>query len=156
MTATAARTPFDTLPDFSPEAFTAFGEGRLPGLLHMEVLSTEPHRLTCRAPIRPETVAPHGFVHGGTLVSVADSLCGYGTIVNLPAGAVGFLTIELTSNFLGSIRDGAVRAEATPQHLGRTTQVWDATVSDERTGRILAIFRCTQLVLWSEPSGGSA
>ncbi len=82
------------------------------------------------------------------MVSLADSLCGYGAIANLPDGATGFTTIDLTSNFLGTLRDGALFGEATPLHVGRSTQVWDATVRDEEAGRRPAVFRCTQMVLW--------
>jgi uncharacterized protein (TIGR00369 family) len=89
-----------------------------------------------------------GYLHGGTVVSVADSLSGYGTIVNLPEGAKGFVTVELKTNFLGAIRTGAMVCEATPVHVGRTTQVWDAIARDEATDKMLATFRCTQLVLW--------
>ena len=92
--------------------------------------------------------APNGYLHAGTLVSVADSMCGYGTIVNLPDEAIGFVTIELKSNFLGTLRQGAFNCVATPVHIGRNTQVWDAVAEDEDSRRRLAVFRCTQMVLW--------
>ena len=66
----------------------------------------------------------------------------------LPKGASGFTTIELKANFLGTARDGAIVCRATPLHLGRTTQVWDATVSAEASGAQIARFRCTQMILW--------
>ncbi len=142
------KTPYARLPGLTPEAFQAFGEGRLPGLLGIELLTVEPRRLTCRVPVREALLAPNGYLHAGTLVSVADSLCGYGSIVNLPEGSSGFTTIELKTNFLGTVREGAIRCEATPVHLGRTTHVWDAVVTDEGSGRTLAVFRCTELVLF--------
>ncbi len=56
---------------------------------------------------------------------------------------------ELKANFLGTAAVGdIIFGEATPAHLGRTTQVWDATVSSEKTGKTIALFRCTQLILW--------
>ena len=48
----------------------------------------------------------------------------------------------------GTVTEGAVACVATAQHLGRSTQVWDAVVSDEASGRTLALFRCTQMILW--------
>ncbi len=141
------RTPYARLPDHSPHAFNEFGAGYLPGVLGLEMLSTEPARLVCRATICQALLAPHGYVHGGTLVAVADTLCGYGAIVNLPEGATGFVTINLESNFLGTAQDGALTCSATPVHLGRNTQVWNAVVQEERSERLLAIFRCTQMVL---------
>jgi 1,4-dihydroxy-2-naphthoyl-CoA hydrolase len=137
-----------TLSDHSAQAFNEFGTGHLPGLIGIEVLSADRSRVTCRVPLRQELMAPNGFLHAGTLVSVADSLCGYGAVLNLPDGATGFTTIELKSNFLGTLHQGAIACEATPLHLGRNTQVWDAVVGDEASGRRLAVFRCTQMVLW--------
>ncbi|WBQ08138.1 PaaI family thioesterase [Kribbella sp. CA-293567] len=136
----------------TPEDFTKFGAGALPGLIGIEFTSVEQDLLQARTPVRPELLAPNGYLHAGTVVSIADTLCGYGTMANLPEGATGFTTIELKSNFLGTARDGAVLCEARPVHLGRTTQVWDADVSNEQTGRRIATFRCTQLILWPKAS----
>jgi 1,4-dihydroxy-2-naphthoyl-CoA hydrolase len=148
--ATPRRSPYPGLTGFSGDALTAFSRGYFPDLLGIENLMVEPRRLRARVPVRRNLMAPHGYLHGGTLVSVADSLCGYGTIVNLPDDATGFVTIELKSNFLGTIRHGAMTCEATPAHIGRSTQVWDAVVTDESDNRTLAIFRCSQMVLRDE------
>ena len=79
-------------------------------------------------------------------MGLADTVCGYGCFASLPAGAAGFTTIELKTNFLGTALEGTVTAEASLVHGGRTTQVWDAVIRGD--GRTLAIFRCTQLVLY--------
>jgi uncharacterized protein (TIGR00369 family) len=140
--------PYSTLDALSAAAFNRFGANCLPGHLGIEIVSVERDRLLCRVEVRPEIMAPNGYLHGATPVAIADTLCGYGCIANLPAGATGFTTIELKTNFLGTARDGVVLCEARPVHLGRTTQVWDATVVREDTGRAIAAFRCTQMVLW--------
>jgi 1,4-dihydroxy-2-naphthoyl-CoA hydrolase len=98
--------------------------------------------------VRAELLAPNGFLHAASVIALADTLCGYGAIANLPEGAKGFTTIELKSNFLGTVLDGVIACEATPVHRGRTTQVWDAVISDAAGGRRLALFRCTQMILW--------
>lgn len=139
-------TPYDGKLD--AETLTKFGAGRLPGLIGVEITSVEPELLRGRTVVRDELLAPNGFLHAGSVVSIADTLCGYGTIVNLPEGATGFTTIELKSNFLGTAREGVVLCEARPVHRGRTTQVWDAEVTVEATGRTIAVFRCSQMVLW--------
>ena len=128
--------------------FQARGVGKLPGLLGLEVQSIEPGRAVIRLPIRDELLAPNGFLHAAAVVALADTACGYGSVASLPEGAAGFTTIELKSNFLGTLTEGALRTEATLLHGGRTTQLWDAPVTDEATGKVLALFRCTQLVLW--------
>jgi len=83
-------------------------------------------------------------------VTLADTSCGYACMANLPAGATGFTTIELKSSFLGTAREGTLDCVATAQHRGRTTQVWDAVVTHRETGRTIALFRCTQMILWPQ------
>ena len=128
--------------------FKSFGTGYLPGLLGIEILKVEPALVESRLAVRREVMAPNDFLHAATVVALADTSCGYGCVANLPRGASGFTTIELKSNFLGTAREGAIVCRATPVHLGRTTQVWDAVVSIEGSEKKIAIFRCTQIVLW--------
>lgn len=120
----------------------------LPGYLGIVILSLEPNTLSSRMPIHKLHVAPNEFLHAASVVALADTSCGYATIAHLPEGAQSFTTIELKSNHLGTVREGSVACTATAQHLGRNTQVWDAVVTDEASGRKLALFRCTQMILW--------
>jgi 1,4-dihydroxy-2-naphthoyl-CoA hydrolase len=143
-----ATTPYEKFDTYTPDAINKFAIGSLPALLGVEVTAVEPELLRGRIVVRSALLAPNGYLHAGSVVTLADSLCGYGTIVNLPAGATGFTTIELKSNFLGTARDGTVLCEARPLHLGRTTHLWDAEVTAEATGRRIAVFRCTQMILW--------
>lgn len=124
------------------------GIGTLPGLIGVEILEAEKGRLTSRLELRDELLAPNGYLHAATIVALADTSCGYGCFVNLPDGAEGFTTVELKSNFLGTKHEGVLGCEATLTHGGRTTQVWDATVTDEDSGKKLALFRCTQMILY--------
>jgi uncharacterized protein (TIGR00369 family) len=129
-------------------AFTALGEGRFPGLLGIEVDRVEEGKVQMRLPLREELLAPNGYLHAATVVGLADSACGYGCIASLPEGATGFTTIELKVNFLGTALEGTLSCESNLVHGGRTTQVWDATVMNE-VDKKLALFRCTQLLLYS-------
>jgi len=133
------------------EQLNARGRGYLPGLIGIEFLSVEPGRLTSRLAIRPELLAPNGYLHAATLIALADTTCGYGTFTDLPSGAQNFTTIELKSNFLNTAREGGIACVATRVHSGRTTQVWDATVTDEASRKAIALFRCTQLILYPRP-----
>jgi uncharacterized protein (TIGR00369 family) len=99
-------------------------------------------------PVRPVLMAPNGFLHAGSIVTLADTCAGYGCVAHLPPGASGFTTIELKSNHLGTARDGTLDCVATLAHAGRTTQVWDAVVTHRESGKTLALFRCTQMVLY--------
>jgi uncharacterized protein (TIGR00369 family) len=124
------------------------GVGTLPGLIGLEILEAEEGGISSRLDLREELMAPNGYLHAATVVAIADTSCGYGTLVNLPVGAESFTTIELKSNFVGTKRDGAIACEAKLVHGGRTTQVWDATVSGEEGGKPIALFRCTQMILY--------
>ena len=122
------------------------GRDVFPGLVGVEVDEVADGVVRARLPLRDELMAPNGYLHAGAVITLADTACGYGCILSLPAGGVGFTTIELKTNFLRTAQTGTISCEATRVHGGRTTQLWDATVSDEQ-GRTLALFRCTQLVL---------
>jgi uncharacterized protein (TIGR00369 family) len=122
--------------------------GTLPGLLGLTITTHEPGRLEATLDVRPELLAPNGYLHAATVVGIADTACGLATRALLPEGAAGFTTIELKSNFLGTVRDGRIAAVATNVHAGRTTQVWDAVVTDAASRKKIALFRCTQSVLW--------
>ena len=124
------------------------GDGKLPGLIGLEVLEAGEGFLKSRLELRDELLAPNGYLHAATIVALADTSAGYGCFVNLPEGAEGFTTVELKSNFLGTKREGAIACEANLVHGGRATQVWDATVTDESSGKKLALFRCTQMILY--------
>jgi uncharacterized protein (TIGR00369 family) len=122
--------------------------GTLPGLLGLVVTDHEPGRLTAALDIRGELLAPNGYLHAATVVALADTACGFATRALLPEGSSGFTTLELKTNFLGTAREGRIGVLATNAHAGRTTQVWDAAVAAEATGKTIALFRCTQSVLW--------
>jgi uncharacterized protein (TIGR00369 family) len=135
--------------DWSVDDLNALRPGTFPGLVGFEVVEAEHGRLRARLPIRPEFMAPNGFLHAAIVIAGADTACGFGCRSTLPEGATGFTTVELKSNFLGTAREGELVVEAWVVHPGRTTQVWDAEVrADSADGRLLAMFRCTQLVLY--------
>ena len=129
------------------QPFIEFGRDRLPGLLGILIDEIEEGHVRMHLPLRPELLAPNGYLHAGTVVALADSACGYGCVASLPEGATGFTTIELKTNFLATALDGTIHVESRLLHGGRTTQVWDATVSKDN-GKTLALFRCTQLLLY--------
>src|SRR5918911_4816588 len=118
--------------------------GRLPGLLGMAFTHVERGRMRARLEIRPDSVAPNGYLHAAAVVALADTACGIGCVAALPEGASSFTTVELKANYVGTAREGALACEAELVHGGRTTQVWDARVTREGDGRLVALFRCTQ------------
>ena len=130
------------------DMLNARGAGHLPGLVGLRVLSLAREGLESRLEIRKELLAPNGYLHAAAVIALADTSCGYACVANLPQGASGFTTLELKANFLGTALEGAILCRATPVLLGRTTQVGEAIVSLEGADRKIALFRCTQMVLW--------
>ena len=130
------------------DEWNARGQDFLPGTLGMVFTRVDPDGTEARLELHKGVMSWNGFLHGGTVVAMADTCCGYGTVASLPEGASGFTTVDLTTNFLGTALEGTVICRATPLHKGRTTQVWDAQLTAEDKPKILAHFRCTQLILW--------
>jgi 1,4-dihydroxy-2-naphthoyl-CoA hydrolase len=135
-------------PEITAELLNAKGPGHLPGLIGIEILSVRAEGIESRVVVRRELFAPNGYLHAATVVALADTSCGYGCTANLPQGASGFTTVELKSNHVGTAREGSIFCRAVPVHLGRTTQVWDAAVTVEGSEKKIALFRCTQMILW--------
>ena len=134
-------------PEVTLEKMNQRGAGRLPGLMGFRVIAIEDGMLAAELDVRPEILAPNGYLHAATVIALADTACGYGCIAHLPANMANFTTIELKANFLGTARDGTISCVARPAHLGSTTQVWDATVMRKADGKTIALFRCTQMLL---------
>ena len=138
--------------ELKPQLTTTYwndrSKGRLPGMLGVTVRELAFGRAVGEIAVRPELWAPNGFLHAATVIGLADTLCGYGCVASLPEGATGFTTVETKSNHLGTATEGTITGTAVMAHAGRTTQVWDATVVHNETGKTIALFRCTQMVLW--------
>jgi uncharacterized protein (TIGR00369 family) len=135
---------------FTPEYFNKFSEGHLPRHLGIVITEVKPGQICAEFEVNKVLLAPNGFLHAGSIVTLADTSAGYGCIANLPDGASGFTTIELKSNHLGTARDGFVECVANAVHLGKTTQVWDAIVKSKSSGKTIAMFRCTQMILYTK------
>lgn len=122
--------------------------GKLPEHLGLQIVEVGDGKVVGTFQVRPDLVAHTGFLLAGAVLGVADILCAYGVSTAWPEGASGFTTVEVKCNFLGTLREGEVRCTASLLHGGRTTQVWDARVEDAATGKLMAAFRCTQIILY--------
>ena len=130
------------------ESFNLLGQTYLPGLLGIIVIEVGKNFLKAELSVQQSHLAPNGYLHAGSVVALADTACGYACIANLPEGASSFTTIELKINFVGTAREGVIECEARAVHTGRNTQVWDALVRHRDNGKLIATFRCTQMILW--------
>lgn len=125
--------------------------GTLTDLLGFQWVEVGPGFARGRFDVRKQHLAPIGYLHAASIVALADTACGFGCLMSLPEGASGFTTVELKANFIGTAREGGVSCQARLAHGGRTTQVWDAEVKSETTDKTIALFRCTQFLLYGEP-----
>jgi 1,4-dihydroxy-2-naphthoyl-CoA hydrolase len=132
----------------SVEGLNRANIGKLPEHLGLEVIEVGPGKVAGRFEVREDLVAHTGYLLAGVVLSVADILCAYGVDTVWPEGASGFTTVEVKCNFMGTLTKGAGVCTAELLHGGRTTQVWDAQFRDEATGKLLAAFRCTQIILY--------
>ena len=137
------------------EDFNRYGEEYLFGHLDMEFLKVEKDEVIARIVVQQHHFGWNGYLHAGTIFSLADSCAGYGCVRSLPEGAAGFTTIETKTNFLSTVRAGSIQAIAKPLHWGRSTQVWDTRVSSTENGQLLTCYRCTQMVLWPKTDASS-
>ena len=135
-------------PTLDAESFNQRGIGYLPELLGIRINSVDKNMLHAELAVQKHHLAPNGYLHAGSVVTLADTACGYACAANLPESATNFTTIELKSNFLGTAREGIIECEAKAVHTGRNTQVWDALVKHRDTGKLIATFRCTQMILY--------
>ena len=135
-------------PGLTVDDFAHRGDRNLPGLLGLRVVVIEEGEVRMELTLREAVLAPNGYLHAASIIALADTACGYGCVAHLPEGATNFTTIELKSNFLGTAQSGTIACVAKPAHLGRTTHVWDAVVTHQDTGKTIALFRCTQMLLW--------
>ena len=132
----------------TPEIMNSWNEGGLPHLLGIRITACEPGRVAGRLPVKKELIAGNGALWAPAIIALADTLCAYGVSTKWPDGASGFTTVELKCNFMGTLNAGAIAGAAELLHGGRQTQVWDAKIVNEETGRLLAAFRCTQIILY--------
>ena len=126
----------------------AFARKKHPGLVGVVLDICEADLVTGHMKVTEPVIAGTGFLWAPVVITLADWLCAAGMSPNLPEGA-SFTTVELKTNFLGSAKEGdIVSGRATPAHRGRTTHVWDVEVRNESNDRVIALFRCTQMILY--------
>lgn len=135
---------------------TEFFAPLVPGQLGCVFDHVEPALVVGHLDVTEPLIAGTGFLFAPAVIALADTCAAIGCGANLPGGET-FTTVELKSNFLSSARVGErVVCRCVPAHLGRQTHVWDAEVVNETTGRTMALFRCTQMILRPRPPTGAA
>lgn len=119
--------------------------GGLAAHLGITVAEAAPGRVVLMMPVTPQHHQPFGYLHGGASVVLAETVASIGGFLNCPSGKAAF-GLEINANHLRPVRSGTLRAVGEPLHLGRTTQVWQITITDERD-RPVCVSRCTLAVV---------
>ncbi len=114
-------------------------------LIGMKVTRATKERVTAEIEVTANHATAMPVIHGGAVMAFADSLGAMGTFMNLPEGATT-TTIESKTNFTGAVPVGEIAyGEATPIHIGRSTQVWQTRITREN-GKLAAVVTQTQMV----------
>jgi uncharacterized protein (TIGR00369 family) len=117
-----------------------------PGLMGVRLLELAPERVLAEMPVRPELCTTGGILHGGAIMAFADTLGAVGTFMNL-SGGKGTTTTDSSTKFIAGAKVGTVvRGESVALHRGRTTMVWQTTITNA-DGKLCAVVTQTQLVL---------
>jgi len=135
-------------PELNAQHFNEFSKEHFPEKLGIVVVDVRENKVTAEMPITKALFAPNGYLHAGSIVTFADTIAGYSTLAHLPENGKSFTTLELKSNFVGAVKEGIVVCESKPEHLGRTTQLWSVAVFAKATKKKIALFSCTQLVIY--------
>lgn len=121
---------------------------KLPGLLGLNVTKVGHGSMELELEVEGKHLAINGYLHAGTIVTLADTAAGNGCMANLPDRSIGFTTIELKCNLISTVRSGKIRCVSQCIHAGSTTQVWESKVMETATHKLIATFTCTQLILY--------
>ena len=111
-----------------------------------ELEELSPGKAQSRMTVQEKHIAANGFLHAAIGIFFADYTCGIGTRATLPESGINFATIDISTSHLGTARKGQLLCKAHAAHVGTKTQVWEAEVSSLETGKVLILFRCTQVL----------
>jgi len=123
-----------------------------PGLMGVTLVELSPERVVAEMEVRPNLCTAGGILHGGACMSFADTLGAVGTLLNLPPGCRTTTTDSSTKFIAGAKVGTKVRGESVALHRGRTTMVWQTSVT-AANGRLCAVVTQTQLVLARDEYG---
>ena len=138
---------------FDAAYFNNYSKEHFPEFLGIVIKHVEEGKIIAEMPVIKHLFAPNGFLHSGSIVAFADKVAGYSTLSHLPENGKSFTTLELKSNFVGAIKVGAIKdgileCESSAEHIGRTTQIWRVIIRSQHTKKKIAVFSCTQLILY--------
>ena len=123
-------------------------EGQMARHLGIEITAIGADFMTATMPVDHRTIQRIGILHGGASLALAETVGSIAASYCVDREKYFIVGQEINANHLRSVKSGesAVHATATPLHLGRTSQVWDIKIRDDRS-RLVCVSRFTVAVL---------
>jgi uncharacterized protein (TIGR00369 family) len=128
------------------DAMRQASRGTMADWMNLELVEVTPERVVARMPVTPAVHQPFGLLHGGASVALAETVASIGAWMNVDQATQGAVGLEINANHLRGKRSGTITAVATPIHIGRRTQVWEARLTDE-DDKLVCVSRCTLAVV---------
>ena len=128
------------------EALNARDKGSMGDFLGIELVARGDDTLTARMPVNARTIQPHGRLHGGASVALAETVGSIAANLTLDSAVSAGVGLEINANHLRPVKEGYVYGTAKAEALGRTTQVWTIRITDE-ADRLVCLSRFTVAVI---------
>ena len=128
------------------EALNARDKGSMGDFLGIELVARGEDTLTARMPVNARTIQPHGRLHGGASVALAETVGSIAANLTLDSAVSAGVGLEINANHLRPVKEGYVYGTAKAEALGRTTQVWTIRITDE-ADRLVCLSRFTVAVI---------
>jgi len=100
-------------------------------------------------PVDARTHQPYGLLHGGASAALAETLGSFAAMLTLDPSVEAAVGLDINANHVRGVKSGTVTGTARALHLGRSTQVWEIRIEDER-GKLVCISRLTMAVIPSQ------
>lgn len=113
----------------------------------IEIIEVTKEKVIATMPVHGPTRQPYGLLHGGASVVLAETVASVGSMNLVDAETEAAVGLEINANHIRSVRDGNVTAVGKPLHIGRTTHIWEVKITDEATGKLVCVSRCTIAVI---------
>jgi 1,4-dihydroxy-2-naphthoyl-CoA hydrolase len=132
--------------DLSIQHLQTLAHNTLGGHLGMEFTGIGEDFIKARMPVDNRTRQPYGLLHGGASVALAETLGSVGAAYVVDRNKYNAVGLEINANHVRGVREGFVTGVARPLHIGRSTQVWEIRITDERD-KLICISRLTVAIV---------
>lgn len=137
-------------PDLTAAQLQPLGDNTMAGHLGIEFTEVGEDFIRGRMPVDHRTRQPYGLLHGGASVALAETLGSVAAAMVVDRKKFNAVGLEINANHLRGVRQGFVTGTARPLHIGKTTQVWEIRIVDEKE-KLVCVSRLTVAVIAAPP-----